>query len=213
VRLATLDGEVTVGITASDGQLEIRTSVPDPRGDGSGTSTDVSARLGSRRVALRRCGPGCFVGPAEWLRGPNAVAVTAASRSWPGGTANFRVPWPPAPDARLLRRVVAAMRATRLVTVHESVTSDTAGPPPVIATHTLSGADFVSVEPYSAAAMPVATVVGHDAGGTELAFAMPAQGYYFALRVAANDRVVGEVITTPEHLYTRTFDYPAATSR
>jgi hypothetical protein len=42
---------------------------------------------------------------------------------------------------------------------------------------------------------------------------LPEQNYYFALRVAADDRVIGEVITTPEHLYTRTFDYPPAGPR
>src|SRR6266536_1200868 len=62
VRLATLDGEVTVDVTASDGRLELRTSVPAPSGSAAEKRTEVSARLGARPVALRRCGPSCFVG-------------------------------------------------------------------------------------------------------------------------------------------------------
>ncbi len=211
VRLAALDGEVTVDITASDGQLEVRTSVPDP-GDGRGTSTDVSARLGQQAVALRRCGPGCFVGPAQWARGSNPVAVTAASRTWLGGTATFRVPWPPVTDARLLARVVAAMRATPRVTVHEAVTSNTSGPAPLVDTHTLSGPDFVSVEPYGDAANLAVTVVKRDAGTTDVAFAMPDQSYFFELTIGASRRIEGEVVTTPQHRYTRTFDYPGPSS-
>ena len=206
VRLATLAGEVTVDVAASDGQLEVRTSVPDPGGEGGGDATRVSARLGPRTVALRRCGPGCFVGPAQWTRGANTLAVTAASRKWAGGSATFAVPWPPATDARLLARVVAAMRATPAVTVRETVTSNTAGPAPIATTHTLTGADFASVEPYGDAGPLDVTVLS----GTEFAFALPGQGYYFRLRVAADRRIVAEVITTPQHLYTRTFDYPKA---
>ncbi len=153
VRLATLDGEVTVDVTASDGRLELRTSVPAPSGDAAESRTEVSARLGARPVALRRCGPSCFVGPVQWARGTNSLTVTASSRTWAGGTAAFRVPWPPVDDSRALAQVL---------------------------------------------------------GSTELAFAMLDQGYYFRLDVGRDHRITGEVITTPEHLYTRTFDYPAA---
>ena len=212
VRLAALDGEVTVDVTASDGQLEVRTAVPD-LGNGRGPSTDVKAVLGTRRLLLRRCGPGCFVGPAQWARGANPLTVTATSKAWIGGTATFRVPWPPVDDARVLASVVAAMRATPLLTVHEAVTSNTAGPAPLVDTHTLTGPDFVSVEPYGAAGKLVATVIGHDARTTRIAFALPDQGYFFELTVGAGHRLVGEVITTPEHRYTRTFDYPASRRR
>ena len=212
MRLAALDGEVTVDVTASDGQLEIRTAVPD-LGNGHGTSTDVNAVLGTRRLKLRRCGPGCFVGPAQWARGANTLAVTAVSRTWIGGTTTFRVPWPPVNDTRVLASVVAAMRATPLLTVREAVTSDTAGPAALVDTHTLTGPDFISVEPYGQAASLVATVVGHDARTTRIAFAMPDQGYFFELTVGADRRLEAETITTPEHRYTRTFRYPATGRR
>jgi copper transport protein len=206
VRLATLDGEVTVDVTASDGRLELRTSVPAPSGNATERRTDVSARLGGRPVALRRCGPSCFVGPVQWARGTNSLTVTASSRTWAGGTAAFRVPWPPVVDGRALAQVLAAMRAVPKVIVHESVTSNTSGAAPIIDTHALTGPDFVSVEPYSSAGTLPVTVIG----STEIAFAMLDQGYYFRLDVGRDHRITGEVITTPEHLYTRTFDYPAA---
>jgi copper transport protein len=204
VRLATLDGEVTVAVTASDGRLDLRTSVPAPSGNAADMRTEVSARVGARPVALRRCGPSCFVGPVQWARGTNSLTVTASSRTWAGGTAALRVPWPPVDDSRALAQVLAAMRAVPKVIVHESVTSNTSGPAPIVDTHALTGPDFVSVEPYSSAGTLPVTVIG----STELAFAMLDQGYYFRLDVGRDHRITGEVITTPEHLYTRTFDYP-----
>ena len=206
VRLATLDGEVTVDVTASDGRLELRTSVPAPSGNAAEKRTDVSARLGARPVALRRCGPSCFVGPVQWARGTNSLTVRASSRTWAGGTAAFRVPWPPIDDSRALTQVLDAMRAVPKVLVHESVTSNTSGPAPIVDTHALTGPDFVSVEPYTTAGTLPVTVID----STEIAFAMLDQGYYFRLDVGRDHRITGEVITTPEHLYTRTFDYPAA---
>ena len=206
VRLATLDGEVTVDVTASDGRLEVRTSVPTPAGDGADERTDVSAQLGGRPVALRRCGPSCFVGPVQWTRGTNALTVAASSRTWAGGSAAFRVPWPPVDDSRALAQVIAAMRAVPKVIIHESVTSNTSGSAPIVDTHALTGPDFVSVEPYSSAGPLPVTVID----STEIAFAMLDQGYYFRLDVGRDRRITGEIITTPEHLYTRTFDYPAA---
>jgi len=102
--------------------------------------------------------------------------------------------------------VLAAMRAVPKVIVHESVTSNTSGPAPIVDTHALTRPDFVSVEPYSSAGTLPVTMIG----STELAFAMLDQGYYFRLEVGRDDRITGEVITTPEHLYARTLDYPAA---
>jgi copper transport protein len=117
----------------------------------------------------------------------------------------FRVTWPPVNDGQALPSVLAAMRAVPRVVVHESVTSNTSGPAPIVDTHALTGPDFVSVEPYSSAGtLPVVVI-----DSTELAFAMLDQGHYFRLEVGRDHRITGEVITTPAHLYTRTFDYPA----
>jgi hypothetical protein len=120
------------------------------------------------------------------------------------------VPWPPIRNDRLLARVVAAMRATATVTVHESITSDTADSAPAPSIHTLSGADFVSVEPYGRAAQLPVIQLARGADLTTIAFALIAQDYYFQLTLAADDRIQGEIITTPQHRYTRTFDYPNA---
>ena len=217
MRLATLDGELTVGVTASDGQVELRTSVPDPSGDGARRTAELSATLGgptsARPVILRRCGPGCFVGPVQWTRGANTLRVAASAKPWTGGTALFRVPWPPVADSRLLAQVIAAMRAVPKVVVHEAVTSDTAGPSPIVNTNTLTGPDFVSVEPYGKDGTLQVVVVGRDAGMTEIALRPARPGLYLSSSRSADHGVAGEVISTPQHLYTRTFDYPAARRR
>jgi copper transport protein len=96
VRLATLIGQVTVDVAASDGQLEVRTSVPNPgaeKDSEGGQATNIAAEIGptghARPVALRRCGPDCFVGPAQWSHGDNQLSVSASATGWAGGTATF----------------------------------------------------------------------------------------------------------------------------
>ena len=210
VPLAALDGEITVYATASDGRLEVRTSTPDPTGDGSGSATNVSVRSASgAQIALTRCGPACFLGPTQWISGANRVSITAASRQWTGGTAALVVPWPPTRDDRLLTNAIAAMRKTPRVTVHETVTSNSADAAPAPTTNTLTGPDFVSVEPYGQAGQLPVIRLAHDADLTTIAFALVAENYYFQLTLGPDDRIQGEIITTPQHLYTRTFDYPA----
>ncbi len=215
VRLATLIGQVTVSVAASDGQLEVRTSVPNPGAENdstTGASTNIAATLGSlgaaRTEALRRCGADCFVGPAQWFKGSNRLSVTASAKGWAGGTAAFTVSWPPVSSTALLPRMLTAMRAVHAVTVHEVVTSNTAAPAPLITSNILTGPGFLTEEPYSTAGISSVTVLGSDAGITEIGVAMVDQGYYFRIKVGPDYRIRGEVITAPEHLLTRTFDYP-----
>jgi copper transport protein len=118
------------------------------------------------------------------------------------------VTWPPATDAIMWPRVLAVMRAVHAVTVHETVTSNTAAPAPAVTTNTLSGPEFLTEEPYSTAGITSVTVLGRDAGITEIGIAMVDQGYYFRIKFGSDYRIKGEVITAPEHLLTRTFDYP-----
>jgi len=214
VRLASLAGQVTINITASDGQLVVRTSVPNPTGndDAGASRTEVGAELGpaghAQTLRLRRCGPDCFVGPAPWVRGTNVLTVTGAAKGWAGGSAAFTVAWPPVTDTRLLAQVLAEMRAAPAVTVHETVTSDTTAPTGPVSTNTLTGRGFLATEPYSTAGPLPVTVLTRDEDTTVVAVAMVDQGYYFRLSLAADHRITGEVITAPEHLITRTFDYP-----
>jgi copper transport protein len=118
------------------------------------------------------------------------------------------VSWPPVIDDAALARVLVAMRTVRAVTVHETVTSNTAAPAPMVTTNTLTGPDFLTEEPYSTAGLLPATVLSPEGGITEIAVAMVEQGYYFRIKVGPDYRIRGEVITAPEHLLTRTFDYP-----
>ncbi len=41
---------------------------------------------------------------------------------------------------------------------------------------------------------------------------MPDQSYFFTLTIGADSRIDGEVVTTPQHRYTRMFDYPGRSS-
>jgi copper transport protein len=212
VRMGSLAGQISIGIAASDGQLEVRTSVPNPTGDESGTAVDITAQVGptvdAQTLRLRRCGSDCFVGPAQWLSGGNELAIRASSRNWTGGTLAFKVPWPPVTNNHVLAQVLAAMRAVPKVTVHETVTSDTAGPIPIVSTNTLTGQGFLNVEPYAKAGSSPVTVLQRDGESTVIAFAMIEEGYYFRLTIGADSRLIGEVIAAPEHLLIRTFDYP-----
>jgi len=229
VRLGTLAGQVTVAVAASDGQLEVRTSTPSLGADTgtggtdtgdteTGSRTGVTAEVaaaGSRgqQIALRRCGPGCFAGPAGWAPGLNRLRVTATADGWNGGTASFTVPWPPTPGQQLLGQVVATMRAVPAFTLHEAVTSDTSRPTPVIQTLPLTGARFLASEPYTNETGQDSTVLSRSRDSTTIAFALVAEGFYFELTVGPGHRIRAETLTSPGHLITRTFDYPGAGRR
>lgn len=52
------------------------------------------------------------------------------------------------------------------------------------------------------------TRVVEDDTGRTLLFALPAQGYHFAMRLDSQDRIISERVVTPNHLLTRQYRYP-----
>jgi copper transport protein len=91
--------------------------------------------------------------------------------------------------------------------VHEAVTSDYDGYPGAESVLPLSGTEFLATEPYGNGGItPV--VLATTESGTELGFGFP-QGQVVRLFVGADDRILREEYVTPNHLITRTFEYPA----
>jgi len=118
------------------------------------------------------------------------------------------VPWPPDPGARLLRRVVAALRATPRLTLTERVTSDTAQGLGTPHQYTISGRFFLSAEPYKSGIAPVAVQAPAGGGNSRLLLGYPAQGTWAALTVTPSGQLVAETLTDADHLITRGFAYP-----
>ncbi len=154
-----------------------------------GTAEVAAAGSRGQQIVLRRCGPGCFAGPAGWAPGLNRLRVTATADGWNGGTA---VP---------------------AFTLHEAVTSDTSRPTPVIQTLPLTGARFLASEPHTNETGQDSTVLSSSRDSTKIAFDLVAEGFYFELTVGPGHRICAETLTSPGHLITRTFDYPGAGRR
>jgi len=216
VPAGTLAGQVGVAARASAGQLVVQLSTPD-LAPGEASTGGQEYRLAAavadpggraRALPLRGCGPGCFLAAHQWREGTSRLTLTAAAPGWEGGQATLAVPWPPRPESRALRRVVAAMRAVPEFTLHELVTSDTTRGLGMPVTVRLSGTRFLASEPYGSGVAPVTTRLGSAGGRTRLALAYPAENIQIELTVAADGRILRETLAAPQHLVTRSFVYP-----
>lgn len=216
VRMGTLTGQIAVGITASEGQLEVRTRVPDG-GVQLGESDPPPFRVTARTtetgrpaavVALRRCGPGCFIGPVSWPAGTTIVDLRADAPGWQGGAAVFQVHWANRTSSGLLAKVRAAMDQQRNIRVVETVTSDTSRPAPPAQTLTIDGPEFLDSEPYGDPPDPETITWSRPGGHTVLTFWLPAEGIYAELQLDSSYRIVSETLAAPKHLTRRTFTYP-----
>src|SRR6266700_3890038 len=216
--VAARAGQVGVYATASSGQLVIQLSPPQTGsetagtagGSGGGTASVTLASPHRRPQALpvRGCGPGCVVAPARWASGENLLTLRVSAPGAAGGTVSMGVPWPPDPGARLLRRVVAALRATPRLTLTERVTSDTARGLGTPHQYTISGRFFLSAEPYKSGIAPVAVQAPAGGGNSRLLLGYPAQGTWAALTITPSGQLVAETLTDADHLITRGFAYP-----
>ena len=158
---------------------------------------------------MRGCGPGCFVAPVTWTRGDNLLTVQAtATGGWTGGTTSLDVPWPPAPGATALRRAITLLRQTPAMTVFERVTSDAALGPGTPHRIPVSGARFLSAEPYASGVAPVADLADEAGGERLLLLGFPGDSITVALTLNSSGRIVRETLTDPGHLITRGFAYP-----
>ncbi len=208
-------GEVGIYATASAGQIVLHLSAPQQNGAGAPQFT-VSMTLAGPHgtpsaLAVRGCGPGCFVAPARWARGDNLLTIQAAAADWTGGTTSLDVPWPPAAGAKLLRRALAAMRRVPAMTVYEQVTSDTALGRGTTHAIGISGREFLADEPYAGGVAPVADLTAGSGGQQVLLLGFPGAGVWAQLTLGAHDapyQFAHEILVDPDHLITRGFAYP-----
>lgn len=210
VSVGTLAGQVTVAATASTGRLVIRLTTPlDGPYDDPPESPPyrLTGQVAGKDLALVSCGTGCFTAAVDWRPGTTTLTVDVSAPPWPTGQAELDIPWPPRPAAERLAEVLARMRATGPFMLKEAVTSDYRGAPGVPRELPMTGADFVALEPYAEGAVDPVAVSGP--GGDQLAIAFPANGIVVRLWLGADNRIVREVLVSPNHLITRTFDYSA----
>jgi copper transport protein len=160
-------------------------------------------------LALRGCGTGCFLASVKWAAGDNQVQLAIGTPGWDGGDALLDIPWPPRTDPALLPAVLAAMNAVPELTLHEAVTSDYAGYPGDDHPLVLPGAQFIATEPYnSGGGSPV--VLSTNEADTVLGLSF-ADGQTVQLVVSNDDhRILHEEYVSPNHLITRTFEYPGS---
>lgn len=209
VPVGTLAGQVTVAATASDGRLVVRLSTPldgpfDQPPESPSYRLTAQATPGEE-LALLSCGTGCFVASVDWQPGTTTFTLDVTAAPWTGGRSTLDVPWPPRPASDRLDQVLATMRAAGPFTLREAVTSDYQGDPGAFDDLPTTGVDFIAREPYADGAINPVVVSTPD--GDQLAFAFPANGIVVQLWLEG-DRIVREVLISPNHLITRVFDYP-----
>jgi copper transport protein len=215
VGLGIRAGYIGVAVSASQGQAVVKLTAPntpdtrnrDQEGiDLTGNLTSLGSS--TQELEFRRCGLGCFVAPVSWVNGENVVTLRVDDETFGGGRAAVNVTWPPRPDERRLQAAVDQMREVEHFTLHEQVTSDTAtglGP------HTrfrISGEEYLAAGPFSTGrAVSVTRYEVHQSGEVTLALAYPAEKVFVLLTIDRRNRIVREVLTSGEHLITRTLVY------
>ena len=221
VELGTLDGQVSVGITASAGQVIVRLTNPgaDEPGDSDGTGPASTyqlrgglrdpSRAGTAPLPWRGCGTGCFTAPVTWHPGANQLQLNVAAKDWRGGDTTFTVPWYPVEATRLARLALARLHRAQQFTVVEAVTSDTTRPGPRPQTLRLSGARMLAAWPYGGGTVPHPVVLNHPSETTtEIGFAYPTESLYFRWVVDDTGRLLTQTISSPAHLIRDRFHYP-----
>lgn len=207
--VGSLAGQVTVAATASAGRLVMRLSTPldgpfdDPPESPPYRLTAQAAP--GRDLALASCGIGCFTASVDWRPGTTSLALEVTAPPWSGGKTTLDIAWPPRPGLERFDRVLAAMRAAGPFTLREATTSDYRGDPGTPLELAMTGAEFIELEPYAEGSID--PVVVRDKDGEGLAFAFPANGIVVRLWLDETDRIRREVLISPNHLISRTFDY------
>jgi copper transport protein len=215
IPIGTLAGQIGVAVTASAGQLVVRLSTPH-RGDyytpappqdytlAGGLAHPTGTATG---LTLRGCGEGCFLAPAGWASGDNVLTLRAGASGWRGGTISLLIPWPPHPGADQLARTAHIMSTLAQFTVYETVTSDTTAPAPVVNQLPMTGAYFLSQEPYATGIAPIATQISPPGRPIRLALGYPAATTNATLTLDPAGRISEETLTDPTHLIHRRFAY------
>lgn len=215
IGLGTRAGFIGIAVSASQGQVVVKLTAPSTAGtrDRDQKSMGLSGNVASNEappqdLEFRRCGLGCFVAPAPWVRGHNVVTLRVDDETFGGGRAAVNVAWPPRPEERRLKSAVDQMREVEHFTLHEQVTSDTAtglGP------HTrfrIGGEEYLATGPFSSGrAVSVTRYKVHPNGEVTLALAYTAEKVFVLLTIDRQNRIAREVLTSGEHLVTGTLVY------
>ena len=214
VYLGTLAGQVSTGLIASDGQIQLRLHVPE-----STTANVQSYRVSGRAqfaageelpLTLKPCGTGCFAAPIAWPLGKSTINLSVHATGWNGGNLTFVVPWPPRDGHRAFQRMLVAMAKRPKVLLTENVTSNTQRTEGMSSRLRLSGSELLKEQPYRSGIVSSVVVLGQTGGRTELGFALTAEGIFVRMTLDPAGRIRTETISTPNHLLTRTYTYPAA---
>ena len=210
VQLAELAGQLVVGLTAGERELQFTVVPPGTQPAGKLTLTADARRPEGSAVDLypRPCGASCFSIQFPLRRGVTTVTADISSSLWKGGRVRFAVPWPlPAEQPALVTRIAKAMRAVPKLAVTERVTSGPGGGAPA-ATYGLSGRQFMQTEVFGAGAVDVRPLA-HGGGLTEVAFAFPGSQIWYRVWIDRQYRLQRELILDPGHRIARTFNYSA----
>ena len=210
VQLAELAGQLVVGLTAGERELQFTVVPPGTQPPGKLTLTADAHRPDGSAVDLfpRACGASCFSIQFPLRPGVTTVSADISSSLWKGGRVRFAVPWPlPAEQPALVTRIAKAMRAVPKLAVTEMVTSGPGSGTPA-ATYGLSGRQFMQTEVFGGGAVDVRPL-GHSGGLTEVAFAFPGSQIWYRVWIDRHYRLRRELILDPGHRIARTFSYSA----
>ncbi|MGH3443166.1 MAG: copper resistance protein CopC [Nitriliruptorales bacterium] len=219
-RDAGLAGQLTVGVAAGDGRLDVLVFAPS--GGLPGTHADLTARLPDGReldLRPRGCGAGCFTQELPLPAGVTELTVDAEAPGWVGGTYHATLWWP-ARESRpeLLDRTVAVMRGVDRLYLQE-VTSSGPGSPPARfpdppapgeapAGATLTGDQLMDLDPYGRGRVADVRPLPGDEPG--LAFYLPGSRIFGTLWLDELGRIRRARLVTPGHEILRTFTYPGS---
>lgn len=206
---ADLAGNNMVLVAASDQQLQVRILQPggQPPTSGRPTITGEQPDGSGIDITARNCGAGCEIIQHDWQNGTTTLEVTVPESDYAGGTAHLSVEWPPGTDgSQLLTEAIAATKAAPNLTLTESVTSDSATLA-VPGTFNLTGADFISAEPFGAGGDDVHQLAD-DNGLHRISFTVPASNIWVEMWIdAQSKRITRETIVDPGHRIEHTVTY------
>jgi hypothetical protein len=208
VQLAELAGQLVVGLTAGERELQFTVVPPGTQPPGTLKLTAGARRPNGSAVDLfpRSCGATCFSIQFRLRRGVTVVSADISSSLWKGGEVRFAVPWPlPAEQPALVARIAKAMRAVPRLALTETVSSGPGSGTPA-ATYGLSGRQFMQTEVFAGGAVDVRPL-RHRGGLTEVAFAFPGSQIWYRVWIDRHYRLHRELILDPGHRIARTFNY------
>lgn len=216
VYLGDLAGQVSTGLIATDGRLQVRLHVP----ESSAAAMQRYHLRGRAKLAngkavplkLEPCGTGCFTASHIWPQGRTTIDLSVRADGWEGGDVEFVVPWPPRDGRRTFRRMLDTMAQQPKALLTEQVTSNTQRPEGMSSQLRLSGTELLKAQPYRSGIVDGLVVLNRTSDRIELGFALTAEAIYVRMTLDRAGRIRTETISTPNHLISRTYTYPAETA-